>query len=610
MFKMIRQLFSLLTPSQIRKFYILQVLVVVMAFTELLGVASIAPFMALVGDISLVEQGGIFTTLYNISGASTPMDFLFYSGVLVLVTLFLSTIMATFTIWQLSLYASGVGTQLADRLYNYYLQQDWLFHATGSSAHLTKQVSSETLRVTDYIIQPLMSMNAKVVLSLFISISIFIYDPLVAIAASLLFVCAYILIYKVVRKRLFANGHNISKMSTERFRLMNEGFGGIKDVLLLNRRYDFVERFKKSGETFAYARGTTIAISQMPRYFMELITFGAMIGLVLLLIIQHQGSLGTILPILAVYALAAFKLLPALQQIYSSVVEIKGNAAAFEALKEDLIQSVNNHSGMANHDSALSTKTGQTAATPNLPLQQQVSLKNITFTYPGKPSPALLNVNMNIPANSVIGIVGASGSGKSTVIDVLLGLLTPQLGELSVDGTVLTADNKRLWQNNLGFVPQSIFLSEGTIAENVAFGLPAKDIDEAQVNKALQLANLSELIAQLPEGLNTKVGERGVQLSGGQRQRIGIARALYHEANVLVFDEATSALDDITEKIIMEAIHEFSGQKTIIMIAHRLKTVQKCDIIYLMDQGKVVNQGTYQELVASSSQFKKMAEHA
>src|SRR5699024_6281095 len=167
-----------------------------------------------------------------------------------------------------------------------------------------------------------------------------------------------------------------------------------------------------------------------------------------------------------------------------------------------------------------------------------------------------------------------------------------------------------LWQNNLGFVPQSIFLSEGTIAENVAFGLPAKDIDEAQVNKALQLANLSELIAQLPEGLNTKVGERGVQLSGGQRQRIGIARALYHEANVLVFDEATSALDGITEKIIMEAIHEFSGQKTIIMIAHRLKTVQKCDIIYLMDQGKVVNQGTYQELVASSSQFKKMEEHA
>ena len=243
-------------------------------------------------------------------------------------------------------------------------------------------------------------------------------------------------------------------------------------------------------------------------------------------------------------------------------------------------------------------------------LNHQINLEGISFTYPGKLNPAVDDLNMIIPANSVVGLVGESGSGKSTTIDLLIGLLNPQKGAISIDNVCVNDVNKRAWQNTLGFVPQSIFLSEGTIAENVAFGLPPQSIHLEQVNRALQLANLTELVKELPEGINTKVGERGVQLSGGQRQRIGIARALYHEANVLVFDEATSALDGISEKIIMEAIHEFSGKKTIIMIAHRLKTVQKCDIIYIMDKGKIIDQGTYHELLESNSKFKEMAEHS
>lgn len=599
MLKMIQQLFSLLTPSQVRQFYVLQLLVVVMALTELVGIASIAPFMALVGDISLLEKDGLFAELYQFSGVSNPMDFLFYTGLAVLFMLAFSTVISMFTIWKLSLYAARIGTEISDRLYAHYLQQDWLFHASGSSAHLTKQVSTEALRVTDQIIQPLLQMNAKVVLAVFISVSILIYDPLIAISGLLLFACAYFLLYKLVRKRLHANGLKMSHVFTQRFQLMNEGFGGIKDVLLLNRRYDFVERFQESGKAFAQARGTNIALSQVPRYFMELIAFGAMISLVLLLIKLYQGNLGTVLPILAVYALAAFKLLPALQQIYSSITLIKGNAAAFEAIKGDLEQS-------------LKTKQPSNTETTNthLPLHKQVSLNNITFSYPGKPSPAVKDLTLVIPKNSVIGLVGASGSGKSTAIDLLLGLLNPQKGELCIDDTCITPANKRAWQNTLGFVPQSIYLSEGSIAENVAFGLPVKDINLEQVNKALELANLTELVEQLPQGIQTQVGERGVQLSGGQRQRIGIARALYHEADVLVFDEATSALDGITEKIIMEAIHDFSGKKTIIMIAHRLKTVQKCDIIYMMDKGKIIDQGTYQQLLANNPKFKEMAEHA
>ena len=217
---------------------------------------------------------------------------------------------------------------------------------------------------------------------------------------------------------------------------------------------------------------------------------------------------------------------------------------------------------------------------------------------------------MAISANSVIGIVGPSGSGKSTLIDILLGLIQPQKGAIKIDGEVINSKNCRSWQNSIGFVAQSIFLSEGTIAENVAFGIPKDQINLQKVDQALKLAHLDELVQNLDKGIHTKVGERGVQLSGGQRQRVGIARALYYKAEVLVFDEATSSLDGITEKMIMEAIHEFSGQKTIIMIAHRLKTVKKCDQIFFIDKGQVVDVGTYNELIERNEHFKNMAEHS
>lgn len=599
MLKVIKQLFVLLTDKQLKQFYLLQVLVVIMAFTELLGIASIAPFMALVGDISILETNGVFAQLYQLSGLNNPMDFLFYTGVIVLVMLTFSTVISMFTTWRLSIFGARIGTEIADRLYSYYMQQSWQFHASGSSAQLTKQVSTEAARISSQIVQPLMIMNSKLVLALFISISIVIYDPVIAILGLFIFSLAYFVLYRLVRQKLESNGQQLSEVSTQRFRLMNEGFGGIKDVLLLNRSHDFITRFHDSGKVFARAQGTNIAISQVPRYFIELIAFGAMISLVLVLIKVHSGNLGEVLPILAVYALAAFKLLPALQQIYSSLSQIKGNTAAFEAVKDDLERSFDSQK----------TSSDTVVSTP-IDLKRSIKLSNIEFSYPGKERPAVDGVNMSIPVNSVIGLVGSSGSGKSTLIDLLLGLLTPQQGNIYVDDIRITADNKRAWQDLLGFVPQSIFLSEGSIAENIAFGIPAKDISLKQVNKALNLANLTELVEQLPDGVNTKVGERGVQLSGGQRQRIGIARALYHEAEVLVFDEATSALDGITEKIVMDAIHEFSGQKTIVMIAHRLKTVEKCDLIYFMEHGKIIDYGTYQELVVRNVKFKEMAKYA
>lgn len=445
---------------------------------------------------------------------------------------------------------------------------------------------------------PLMYLNARIILVLLMVISIFIYEPKVAIIGFTTFTIAYLFLFTVVRMRLQSNGKTISKVNEQRFRLMNEAFGGIKDVLLLGRDSDFISRFNKSGVDLAYSQGNNGALINVPRYFMELIAFGSMIAIVLYLIAYYDGDMGIILPVLSVYALASVKLLPAFQNIYASVASIKSHSAAFESIHKDLANST-----QAKLRKPISEKN-------YLFPKEKISLENITFTYPTIDEPALDCLNMVIPANSVIGIVGPSGSGKSTLIDILLGLIEPQKGVIKIDEEVINSKNCRSWQNSIGFVAQSIFLSEGTIAENVAFGIPKDQINLQQVKQALKLAHLDEMVQSLDKGIHTKVGERGVQLSGGQRQRVGIARALYYKAEVLVFDEATSSLDGVTEKMIMEAIHEFSGQKTIIMIAHRLKTVKKCDQIFFIDKGQVVDVGKYDELIERNEHFKNMAKHS
>ena len=598
MLKLIKQIIILLNPSQRKRFYALQILVLLMAVMEIVGVASIIPFMALVCDMDQLQQDTIIAQVYQASNITSESQFVSLLGFVVLIMLIISAIISMLTTWMQSMLANKIGSEIADRLYTYYLMQDWLFHASGSSAQLTKKIAVETQRVTGHILIPLMYLNARIVLVLLMIISIFIYEPKVAIIGFSTFTIAYLFLFTVVRMRLQTNGRTISKVNEERFRLMNEAFGGIKDVLLLGRDSDFISRFNQSGVELAYSQGNNGALINVPRYFMELIAFGSMIAIVLYLIAYYDGDMGIILPILSVYALASVKLLPAFQNIYASIASIKSHSAAFESIHEDLANST--------EAKLRALKSEKSYLYP----KQQISLENITFAYPGIEDPALNQLNISIPANSVIGIVGPSGSGKSTLIDILLGLIKPQEGKLKVDNIVIDAKNCRSWQNSIGFVAQSIFLSEGTIAENVAFGIPEDQINLEQVHQALKLAHLDELLQSLAKGVHTKVGERGVQLSGGQRQRVGIARALYYEAEVLVFDEATSSLDGITEKMIMEAIHDFSGQKTIIMIAHRLKTVQKCDQIFFIDKGQVVDKGTYHELIERNKHFKNMAEHS
>ena len=596
MFKFIKEFFSLLTVSQRKKFFLFQFFIVIMSFVEIVSIISIAPFMALVAEPTILNQENLLATLYLKSNLES-YEFIFYLGLVILVFLTISTIVSMIISWSLSMFAAQIGTDIANRLYSHYLDQEWLFHTVESSSHLTKKITTESNRVGNQIVAPLMQMNARFILVFFIILVMFLYDPFIVIFGLIIFISGYIILFKFVRVRLEKNDKIISKMLTKRFKLLANGFGAIRDILILGRSSYFKSEFNKSCDNLAFSEGTNIGMSTVPRYLMELLAFGSMIALVLYLIKTSNGDLSIILPILSVYGLAAMKLLPSLQIIYNSITTIKGNLSAYESIKEDL-KRIN-----------ISTIKKNDYTQPVWSKNNEIILKEATFIYPGKYSPALSNISLKIKPNTLVGFVGTSGSGKSTIADLISGLIIPKHGKVIIDGIPLDEQNINLWKKKIGFVSQAIFLIEGTIAENIAFGVSENLIDYKKIEKVLKLSNLYEFVSKLEKGVHSKVGERGVQLSGGQRQRIGIARTLYYDSDVLIFDEATSALDGITEKIIMDSIQDFTGKKTLILIAHRLKTIKKCDEIFMMENGKIVDQGEYEYLLSNNEQFKKMSDH-
>lgn len=597
MFNIVLRFFSLLTKKQKRNFFLLQFLALLMAIIEILGLASVFPFITLVGDIDQLQQDTIFGKIYKASGIKSELQFLFFSGLSVLSILVVSSIISMLTIWKLSLFSTRTGAEIADRLYSYYLKKSLLFHTSGNTAELIKKIALEAPRATTGILLPLMKLISRLVIVIILSLTIFIIDPKVAFIGFFVFATAYFILFRLVRMRLQRNGKNISKVNGKRYRLMNEAFGGIKDILLMNRSSNFISLFSEKGSTLAYSQGANSALKQIPRYFMELIAFSSMILLILYLIINHQGNLSIIIPILTIYALASLKLLPAFQQIYSSIATIKGNVAAFKSIEKDLLAS-----RTYKHQSVKQNQNQKF-----LDIETKIDLKNVSFNYPNK-KPTLKNINISIPAKNVIGIVGPTGSGKSTIIDILLGLIEPKEGHLIVNDLIIKEENRREWQNSIGYVGQNIFLSQNSVAENIAFGISKDLIDFERVHQALELAKMSEEVKTFEKNIHTSVGERGLQLSGGQRQRIGIARALYHNPAVLIFDEATSSLDGSTEKKIMNTIYSLRNDKTIILISHRIKTLKECDYIFFIKDGQITDKGFYNELFQSNTNFINMAE--
>lgn len=587
-FRLVKELFDLLEPSQRKKLIVLQLLIILMAIMELVGIASIAPFMTVVANKDILETNNFFKSLYIYSGAQSHNDFLLLLGCGVLFCIASGSIISIYTTWKSTHFASTLGVELADRLYNYYISNNWLFHLNKNSSDLINNISVESLRVTNLIIQPIILMNSRIFLAFLILIFLVFYNPIVAISGASVFIFSYFLIYKFFSKRLKEYGQTISLSNSKRFRLMSEGFSGIKELIILQRRSKYKEEFNKIGDHLAYSHGASFALASIPRYIMELVAFGSIILLIIYLISVDNGE-NSFLPIISVYALAGLKLLPSLQQIYSSFAIIRGSTSSFEAIKEDLYKA----KWVSNEVKKYKIN--------NVGFQKKLDLKCVEYTYPNEVNSSLRNINLTIKQGDFVGIIGASGSGKSTILSIILGLIHPTKGGFYIDDNLLNSENLKSWMGIIGYVPQNVFLKEGTVAENITLGLDS--FDKTKIINALCNAGLEDLLTLEKRIYEDNIGEAGEKLSGGQRQRVGIARALYDEKQLLILDEITSALDRTAEIAVMDTICNLRKNKTIIMISHKMEIIKDCDLIILVDNGEIKDSGTYEYLSQRHSIF-------
>jgi ABC-type multidrug transport system fused ATPase/permease subunit len=586
-----RQLNSLFNRRERGQLAILAVALIVRAGVEMIGVGSIAPFMSVVADPSVVQSNEWLRAAYEAFSFTSTTAFLTALGVTVVAVLAVANSFSALALWGMLRFSYGSLHRLSNRMLRGYLAQPYSFFVERNSASFSKTILTEVGQVITGVLTPVLNIAARSLVVLALTGLLIALDPVLAIVIVLVLGGAYGGLYMAVKAKQRRLGRERVVANQERFKVTNEAFGGIKDVKVLGREGAFASRFAPASWTFSKATASNAVLSQIPRYLFETIAFGGIVVIVLYYLQAGEG-LAQILPTISLYAFAGYRLMPELQQLFSGVAAIRFNRAALDDLTDDLDRFAPDLVG---------SERGR------LPFTDAVRFDDVTFRYGGANRPALDRVSLSIPRNQTVGLVGASGSGKTTLVDLLLGLYTPESGLILVDETPLTPETLGAWRQQVGYVPQHIFLCDDTIAHNVAFGVPPEAVDRRKVERAVQIAHLHDFIQTLPGGYETVVGERGVRLSGGQRQRIGIARALYHDPEVLVMDEATSALDGATENAVMDAIRELTGQKTIVLIAHRLSTVEDCDCIYLLDGGRVQDQGRYQDLTLSSEAFRAMA---
>ncbi|KGA94322.1 ABC transporter ATP-binding protein [Leptospirillum ferriphilum] len=595
--KSLRQAYAILSSSHRRGLLALAVLMLLSAILEMAGIASIMPFMSMVADPGIVNHNHWLSITYHRFGFESPRSFMIFLGCIVLGVLFLSNLIAALTVWSILRFSFTAGRDLAQKMFSVYLNHSYVFFLNRNSSELVQNTLFEMGRTVNNVLIPLLTILARSTIALSILVLLFSVNPSLALVAGTILGGAYGLVYFGVRKTLARSGQEISRENARRTQVAYETFGGIKDIKILGREKTFFNLFQKPVERYALLQAQTQMISLLPRYALETMAFGGIIGIVLYLLSTGE-NLSTTLPLISLYALAGYRLMPALQQIFANWSTVRFNISAVERIARDI--------------ETLPEKSQNPIvpppATRRLSVQNAIELDRVTFHYPGREEAVLDKLSLVIPARTSIGLVGSTGSGKTTTLDILLGLLEPTEGSIKIDGQPVNRTNVREWQATIGYVPQQIMLLDDTVLKNIAFGIPEHEIDRDKVVQAATLAHLHDFVTtDLPEGYDTPIGERGVRLSGGQRQRIGIARALYHEPSVLVLDEATSALDNITENVIMEALNTLSRDKTVIMVAHRLTTVRECDTIVVLDRGRVADSGTYEALLDRNDFFRMLA---
>jgi ATP-binding cassette, subfamily B, bacterial PglK len=592
---MLKKLLKLLTPGERKRLYLLLFVMIISAVVEVAGIASILPFLALIASPETIETNSILNWFYVTFDFTSTNRFLIFIGGAVLGILILSNVLVFLTQWGLAKFSWMRNYSISRRLMKQYIYQPYMFFLNQNTSNISKNILSEVNSVVSGVIVPLLKSISRGIVALFILIMLIVVEPLLALALFIVLGGAYVFTYRFVKKRLSIKGKIRYKTNAAKFKAINEAFGDIKQVKLKLYERFFLGRYAKAAEENAKVNATSQIIGTIPRYILEVIAFGGIIMVVIYLLARGQGF-GEFLPIIGLYAFSTYRMLPSIQGIFEGMAKIRFSMEGLDFLNTE----IENLQEIKVTKSAKSIKP--------MKFSNSIMLKNIVFSYADTSRSAIDGVDVNIKANTSVAFVGITGVGKTTIANIILGLLAPSSGDIYVDGQRLTEDNLKNWQRNLGYIPQDIYLQDDTVTHNITFGIPDDEIDMDAVIRSTRIANIHDFIeSELPKKYETVVGERGVRLSGGQRQRLGIARALYHNPEVLVLDEATSALDGATEKEVFKAIENVAKTKTLVMIAHRLTTIQNCDVIYVMEKGKIVGSGTYEELLKSNKSFQKIA---
>lgn len=571
----------------------LMIMLLIVAFLEMLGVASIMPFMAVLMNTEIIESNKILNISFKLLsefGVESHQQFLLSLGIVVFVLLFVSLFFKALTTYAQMRFTYMREFTLCRRLVEIYLCQPYEWFLSRNSADIGKTILSEVDRVISNGLNTMINLIAHSFVAFSIFSLLILVDVKLALIVCLTLGTTFFLIYKVNRSYLKKFGEERIEANKWRFAAISEAFGAIKEIKIGGLERSYTERFSFPAKNYGASQLSAQILIQLPRFALEAIAFGGLM-LITLYLMNQKGSLADGLPIIALYAFAGYRLMPAMQQIYNAISSLRFVGPSLDFIYEE----VKNLKILKNNQNR-----------NTFSLNKSIVLKNVNYNYPNSSRVALKNINFNIPANSRIGIVGVTGGGKTTIVDIIMGLLLPQQGTLEIDGQVINKDNRNAWQKSVGYVPQQIYLADDTIAANIAFGLDPNKINLDKVEQAAKIANLHNfVIHELSEKYETTVGERGVRLSGGQRQRIGIARALYNKPKILILDEATSALDNYTEKAVMDEVNSLNkNNMTIIIITHRLHTVKNCDKIFLLKNGEIKDQGTYEKLIQDNKGFR------
>lgn len=556
-----RKAWAILTRQERRRTWLMMALVILMALAETIGVVSVMPFLSVLARPDIVQENAALTWFYERFAFDSNQQFITALGLVSIILVVGSSAFKTITLHLLNRFTFLLRHSISARLLSGYLNQPYEFFLKYNPSELSRNVLSEVDQLQGGLITPLSQLIAQGAVVLAMLLLLFLYNPWIAISAAAVIGVLYGVIYTLARNRLGNTGKARQQANGQRFKACNEALGGIKEVKVSQAADAYQQQFSQASRNFSRHQANAQTLSQSPLYMVEAVGYTGLIILALILM-KHSNDIGQVLPVLGLYGFAAYRLLPSAQIMYRGFAQLKFSSAALDTIHRHLSLSASK----------------ATPVTKALEPQKEIRLRGIQFAYPSAPGrPVLSDFNLVIPAKSNVGIVGKSGAGKTTVMDLLLGLLQPQAGTLSVDGTTIGAHNMRSWHAAIGYVPQHIYLADTSIAENIAFGVPSDQIDRQAVERAARTAQIHEFIStELPNGYQTRMGDRGVRLSGGQRQRIGIARALYRDPPVLLMDEATSALDSETEFSVSQAVSALSGDKTVIIIAHRERTLENC----------------------------------